>query len=376
MNQRLVRFSALLLLAFLPALRAARAEVSTIKLGGNFEVEVVKDVAYVVGADVDPDKHKLDLYLPKGQKDFPVLMFVHGGSWRSGDRKMYAPLGNVLAKNGVGTVIISYRLSPKVQHPGHIQDVAKAFAWTCTNIGKHGGRPDQVFACGHSAGGHLVALLGTDENYLKSEKRGFADLKGVIAISGVYSIFPGAIFESAFGKNEEAVKNASPLKHVKEKLCPFCLLYAEKEYPTLDVMAEQMGQALKDCKCDASITKLKDRDHISIIRKAASDETDPVVQAIFEFMAKHSSLKLTRDSKACRPAGSETDRLVARPDSHPRGRIHHASAYRLPGLPDCLHVSRAGTWTKCPLPKMPGGFQGRRAWGLNRGTDRRHCRSG
>jgi acetyl esterase/lipase len=293
MNQRLVRFSALLLLAFLPALRAARAEVSTIKLGGNFEVEVVKDVAYVVGADVDPDKHKLDLYLPKGQKDFPVLMFVHGGSWRSGDRKMYAPLGNVLAKNGVGTVIISYRLSPKVQHPGHIQDVAKAFAWTCTNIGKHGGRPDQVFACGHSAGGHLVALLGTDENYLKSEKRGFADLKGVIAISGVYSIFPGAIFESAFGKNEEAVKNASPLKHVKEKLCPFCLLYAEKEYPTLDVMAEQMGQALKDCKCDASITKLKDRDHISIIRKAASDETDPVVQAIFEFMAKHSSLKLT-----------------------------------------------------------------------------------
>jgi acetyl esterase/lipase len=293
MNPRIVRLAGLLLLTLLPALRANSAEGSAIKLGGNFEVETVKDVAYVEGASADPDKQKLDLYLPKGQKDFPVLMFVHGGSWRSGDRKMYAPLGNILAKNGIGTVIISYRLSPKVQHPGHIQDVARAFAWTCANIAKHGGRPDQVFTCGHSAGGHLVALLGTDESYLKAEKRGFADLKGVIAISGVYSIFPGAIFESAFGKNEEAVKNASPLKHVKENLCPFCLLYAEKEYPTLDLMAEQMGKALKDCKCDASITKLKDRDHVSIIRKAASDETDPAVQAIFEFMAKHSSLKLT-----------------------------------------------------------------------------------
>lgn len=298
MNQRLVRLSALLLLTLLPALRASGAEGSAVKLGGNFEVETVKDIAYVEGVAADPDKHKLDLYLPKGQKDFPVLMFVHGGSWRSGDRKMYAPLGNVLAKNGIGTVIISYRLSPKVQHPGHIQDVAKAFAWASANIGKHGGRQDQVFTCGHSAGGHLVALLGTDESYLKAEKRGFGDLKGVIAISGVYSIFPGAIFESAFGKNEEAVKNASPLRHVKENLCPFCLLYAEKEYPTLDLMAEQMGKALKDCKCDASITKLKDRDHVSIIRKAASDETDPVVQAIFEFMAKHSSLKLTpKDAK-------------------------------------------------------------------------------
>ncbi|MBL8794235.1 MAG: alpha/beta hydrolase, partial [Planctomycetia bacterium] len=277
MNQRSLRLAGLLLLAFLVAPRLHGAETAAIKLGGNFEVETIKDVAYVAGADADPDKHKLDLYLPRGQKDFPVLLFVHGGSWRSGDRKMYAPLGNVLAKNGIGTAIISYRLSPKVQHPGHIQDVAKAFAWTCANIAKHGGRADQVFACGHSAGGHLVALLGTDESYLKAEKRAFADLKGVIAISGVYSIFPGAIFEPAFGKDEQVVKNASPLKHVKEKLCPFCLLYADKEYPTLDLMAEQMGKALQDCKCDVSLMKLKDRDHISIIRKAASDETDPVV---------------------------------------------------------------------------------------------------
>src|SRR5262245_29640481 len=120
---------------------------------GKHEVKVVNDLAYYEGADADPAKHKLDLYLPKGQKDFPVLFFVHGGTWKSGDRKVYLKFGELFASHGIGTVVISYRLSPKVQHPAHVQDVARAFAWTWSNIPKHGGRADQIVACGHSAGG-------------------------------------------------------------------------------------------------------------------------------------------------------------------------------------------------------------------------------
>jgi acetyl esterase/lipase len=283
------------LLVVAPA-RADEAKPA-VKVGGSFEVETVKDIAYNDATDADPNKHKLDLYLPKGKKDFPVLFFVHGGSWRSGDRRMYGPLGNVFAKNGIGTVIISYRLSPQVQHPGHVQDVAKAFAWTCGHIGKHGGRADQVFACGHSAGGHLVALLATDEQYLKAEKRSFSDLKGVVAISGVYTITPGRFFEHAFGKDEALLKAASPLAHVKERLCPFCLLYAEKDYPFLDLMAEQMAKALQGSKCDASICRIKERDHTSIIRSAASSEEDVVTQTILEFIARHAGLKLLPKEK-------------------------------------------------------------------------------
>jgi acetyl esterase/lipase len=268
-------------------------DAKPVKIGGNFEVETVKDIAYNEGPDADPIKNKLDLYLPKGQKDFPVLFFVHGGSWKSGDRRIYGPLGNVFAKNGIGTVIISYRLSPQVQHPGHIQDVARAYAWTCGNIGKHGGRADQIFACGHSAGGHLVALLATDETYLKQQKRSLADIRGAIPISGVYVVTPNKVFESAVGKDEAVVKNASPIAHVKEKLCPFCLLYAEKEYPFLDTMAQQMHAALQKCKCECSIQQIKARDHVSIIRSAASSEEDVTTQRILEFIAGHSDLKLT-----------------------------------------------------------------------------------
>jgi acetyl esterase/lipase len=263
-----------------------------IKVGGNFEVEAVKDIAYHEGPEADPDKHKLDLYLPRGQRDFPVLFFVHGGSWRSGDRKLYAPLGNVFARNGVGTVIISYRLSPQVVHPGHIRDVAKAFAWTCGNIGKHGGKADQLFVCGHSAGGHLAALLATDESYLKAEKRSLSSIRGTIPISGVYSISANRFFEHAFGKDAEAARGASPQVHVKEKLCPFCIIYAEKEYPFLDTMAEQFSKALLKCKCETSLLRVPDRHHESIIVKAAGDEADPTTQTILEFIARHSDLKL------------------------------------------------------------------------------------
>ncbi len=280
------------LFTLLASSSAPADDTKSIKLGGRFQVQAVKDISYVEGEAADP-KQKLDVYLPKGPNDFPVLFFVHGGSWKSGDRKLYEPLGNILARNGIGTVIISYRLSPQVQHPGHIQDVARAFAWTCGNIGKLGGRTDQIFVCGHSAGGHLVALLATDEKYLKAEKRSFSDIKGTIAISGVYTITPSPVFEAAFGKDEDVVKNASPIVHVKEKLCPFCILYAEKEYPFLDQMAEQMNKKLQGSKCDATLCRIKERDHTSIIRNACGSDEDPVTQMILQFVAKHSSLKLT-----------------------------------------------------------------------------------
>jgi acetyl esterase/lipase len=254
------------------------------------EVEVVKDIAYNDAKDADPDKQKLDLYLPKGQKDFPVIFFVHGGTWKWGDRKQYLKLGEAFAEHGIGTVIISYRLSPKVQHPAHIQDVARAFAWTCSNIGKHGGSPDKIICCGHSAGGHLVSLLATDESYLKAEKRSFADIKGVVSMSGVYTIVPAGLLASAFGKDAEVCKKASPIYNVGDKHPPFLLVYAETDYLTLDWMAQKMCQALKDHKCEASLLKMADRDHISIIKKMI-EAGDPTQQAVLDFVKKQTAKK-------------------------------------------------------------------------------------
>jgi acetyl esterase/lipase len=252
-----------------------------------YEVETIKDIAYYEGDDADKNKHKLDLYLPKGKKDFPVLFFVHGGAWVSGDRNffgVYSAIGTRFAKSGIGAVVISYRLSPKVRHPEHIKDVARAFAWTHKNIGKHGGRNDQLFVCGHSAGGHLVALLATDETYLKAEGLTLKAIKGAIPMSGVYLIAENFL-PAVFGKGAEASKSASPIRHVHAGCPPFLVIYADKDMPFCDVSSAAFCKDLKGCKCNAELCEIKDRNHMSIIMNF-SKENDPALDAALKFIDK------------------------------------------------------------------------------------------
>jgi acetyl esterase/lipase len=253
-----------------------------------FEVERHKDIAYRADKDADKERHKLDVYCPKGQKDFPVVLFVHGGSWKSGNKNLYAGVGEAFARHGIGMVICNYRLSPKVQHPAHVEDVAKAFAWTHENIGKYGGKVENLFVCGHSAGGHLVALLATDPQYLKAEKRSPGDIRGVIPISGVYEIsHQVVVFNSAFGKDEEVCKKASPLTHVTGKHPPFLIAYADGDFPRLDKMAEDMHAALKKADSPSELLLCKNRSHITIITSFADDE-DALNKAFREFVKQKS----------------------------------------------------------------------------------------
>lgn len=271
--------SALLPLLLGPAVLAAG--------DAKFDVEKKLDLSYNSAKDADPKKHKLDLYLPKGAKDFPVMMFVHGGRWKSGNKELYAPLGELYAKQGIGTAIINYRLTDKegtIKHPDHIRDVAKAFAWVKENCGSYGGSKDKIFISGHSAGGHLVALLATDDSYLKAEKCTTKDIHGVIAMSGVYTI-SNLVLGDVFGKDPEVCKAASPISHVSGNHPPFLIAYGNKDIPFLDVMAEEFGKKLCDCKCDCKVMKL-DRDHYTIIRSMATNVDDPLTKAMLEFMTK------------------------------------------------------------------------------------------
>jgi acetyl esterase/lipase len=153
-----------------------------------YSFQVYTDIAYYDGPDAHPIKHRLDLFVPEGLKDAPVLIFVHGGGWTSGDKNLYSFIGRAFAEQGFVTAVINYRLSPQVQHPAHIEDVARAFAWVYRNIAQYGGNPEKIFVMGHSAGGHLVALLALDEKYLQAHGLTLAAIKGAIPISGIYDV--------------------------------------------------------------------------------------------------------------------------------------------------------------------------------------------
>jgi acetyl esterase/lipase len=253
----------------------------------KYEVEKVKDIAYYDGDDADQKRHRLDLYLPKDKKDFPVVIFVHGGAWTIGSKDVpwHAGVAEFFASHGIGAVSINYRLSPAVKHPEHIKDVARAFAWTKKNIKKYGGRPEEIFVAGHSAGGHLTALLATDESYLKAEGCSLKDIKGAIPVSGVYDI-PPKMFSSVFGDDMDEIRKASPVNRVVEGLPPYLIIYGDKDFPGCEKMSENFCKALKDKKDVAETLKIDGRDHLSILFRC-SKEGDPCGKAMLDFIKEH-----------------------------------------------------------------------------------------
>jgi acetyl esterase/lipase len=244
-------------------------------------VEVITGVAYNTGEGAH-ERHKLDLYLPKGKKGYPVVFFIHGGGWTRGDKRSAAAVGKSFAKNGIGFVAINYRLT---KHPEHIQDVARAFAWANANLGKYGADVDKVFVSGHSAGGHLAALLATDKGALEPYKLDRRNIRGVIPISGVFRI--GDKMTKVFG-DAESRKSASPLTHVRGGVPPMLILYAENEPAFFGADAKALCGALKKAGNAAVVKMQADRNHGTIMGRIVNED-DPARKLIVEFIATQTS---------------------------------------------------------------------------------------
>lgn len=253
------------------------------------EVELIKNLPYFDGPTADPIKHKLDLYLPPGRRDYPTLLFVHGGAWSHGDKNfwfdLYGRLGKAFAQQGIGVAVINYRLAPGNKHPEQARDVAKAIAWVHKNIARYGGKPGELFIAGHSAGGHLVALVSSDEQYLKDVGMDPSAIRGVIPISGVYDVRPREmLFNMVFGTSPEERTKASPITHVKAGLPPFLLLHGDHELPHCDApCACKFFDKLKEYHNTCRILPISQRDHMSIIARII-DPTDPGHEAILAFI--------------------------------------------------------------------------------------------
>ena len=246
-------------------------------------VAVKKDLVYVEGKPEDEAKHKLDLYLPKAKTNAPVFFFIHGGAWRSGDRSLYPALGNRFAKQGIAVAVMSYRLAPRNPHPAQIEDVADAFAWVARHISGYGCDPNRIYVGGHSAGGHLAALLALDESYLKARQLSAKSIRGVICLSGVYNVNDGTKESKIFGNDEAAKRAASPINHVKASAPPFLVTYCQWDYPTLPLQARVFHRALERAGISSELTYVPGESHISEML-SITHENDATAQAILKFL--------------------------------------------------------------------------------------------
>jgi len=227
------------------------------------EVEAHKNITYAEGAEEDSAKHKLDVYSIKEKTNAPVLFFIHGGAWKSGDRALYPSLGNRYARAGFVTVVPSYRLAPKHPHPAQIEDVAAAFAWTVRHVADFGGDTNRIYVAGHSAGGHLAALLTLDDHYLAAFQLSPRLIHGVLALSGVYNLTRGESQDSVFGTDPKFRREASPLFHVKAGAPPFLVTYCQWDYFSLPAQAREFHRALQHAGIKTELAFIPQENHIS-----------------------------------------------------------------------------------------------------------------
>jgi acetyl esterase/lipase len=204
----------------------------------------------------DP-KHELqlDVYSPKkAETKRPVFVFIHGGGWNSGKKSQYKFLGRRMASKGVVTVVPDYRLSPRTEYRGATTDVAMALKWIKENISEYGGDSSRIFIAGHSAGGHLAALVSVDNFYFDSLKVS-NPVSGTILIDAFgldmfsylsnESLKKNRTYYAMFGQHPDGWKDGSPVFHLNENMKPFLMFVGTKTYPVIYESNKEFFEALK-----------------------------------------------------------------------------------------------------------------------------------
>ena len=259
---------------------------------GSIRILEQQDLFYYEGANAHSSKHKLNLFVPADGKGHPVILFVHGGSWRRGDKDdfggAYSQLGRSLASEGIAVAVINYRLTPDVRHPEHARDVARAVSWIHYNAADHGLDSRKIVLMGHSAGAHLCSLVAMDSFYLEEQGVTPEIIRGVVSVSGVYDLTRTGVtgqllYADVFGIDEQQLKEASPTFHVGGSPAPFLLLYAEDDYPTADFQTRRFASILDKSGGSVRILQIFGRNHVNIISGVGKND-DPVRNEIVNFL--------------------------------------------------------------------------------------------
>lgn len=232
------------------------------------EMKETRDVLYYQSEKSPAIMNALDIYVPAGKSNVPVVFYVHGGGWRAGDKGKPQTVIDMFGRMGVAVVSPNYRLSPAVKHPTHIEDVARAFAWLYKHAAEYGIDKERIFVSGTSAGGHLTALLALDQKYLRHEGIPDGAIKGVMATSGIYDFpnkpEPGKIptrREQAFGLGLDEITEASPITYARKDAPPFLLTYTDHDIIMEKEQAHWLYDALRKVGAPARLVVLPDRTH-------------------------------------------------------------------------------------------------------------------
>lgn len=175
-------------------------------------------------------KETLDIFLPDGTSR-GTLFFIHGGYWRALDKREHAFVAPVFVEHGYAVASINYDLCPQVTIAHIVGEARRALAWVVREGAAHGLDPDNIVTSGHSAGGHLTAMLHATD----WRKLGIArdPIRAGVSLSGVHDLEPLVqfSFNSDFGLTENEAKRLSPIHLEPTTRAPFLIAAGANETP-------------------------------------------------------------------------------------------------------------------------------------------------
>lgn len=221
-----------------------------------------------------------------------MLIFIHGGNWNSGRKSLYNFFGNRLARKNIVAVIIDYPKSPSAQYNEMAADAALAVKWVKQNIEQYGGDPQKIFISGHSAGGHLAALVITDDQYFNKLNL-VKPVKGTILIDAAgldmygylqsENLGSGNTYLQTFTTDPATWKKASPLYHLHPGMPPMLIYRGGKTYPSIAVSNEKFINALHELGYETPYHLLQSKKHVAMITQFLNSY-NPRYKEIIEFM--------------------------------------------------------------------------------------------
>ena len=239
----------------------------------------------------------MDLYFPDSGGPWPVLAYVHGGSWMHGDKAEAVMFADRMTAQGYLVASINYRLYPEGKFPNMIEDVKCAIRFLRAHASEYNLNPNRIAAIGPSAGGHLVSLLGTSDpsagwdvgQYLDQSSR----VQAVIAMAPVTDLtrsFPNADIEAmrGVGFGEDNIVQASPVTHVTPDDPPFLLIHGDRD----ELVPYEQSQLLYDRLLQANVpvqlvTVQRAGHSLTAPDGTATPTLDEIHQIIVSFLAQY-----------------------------------------------------------------------------------------
>ena len=278
-------------------------------------IEVRRDIVYQAIDGVDPERLSLDLYLPGSLPGSlpgpehplttraPIVLYLHGGGWMAGSKTQSFLQPLVFVPEGFVFASANYRFRPAATVAEMAQSAAGAAGWLVRNAEDFGGDPHRVFLIGHSAGAHLVSLLGTNATFLENAGVPPASIRGVISLDtavydlpGLLATTAGPLHRQVFGEDLKLQEEVSPWHNVRYEApqAAFLVFYSDGRAEGL-TQAIPFGERLRDAGHEAAVVEAVGHDHGQVNDLLGTDGNVPTAQML-DFVRRHAGASDYREA--------------------------------------------------------------------------------